>query len=174
MSEDLISVIDVAKEIGKHKAYVFKIINRLGIETVKEKNSDAKGQKIAFITSVDYDRLKEYLVGNADDPDSPTVQPNIGGVFYLIQLEPEHDPCRFKVGFTTNIEERLRSHKTVAPFSKILKIWPCKLLWEKTAIESVTNGCERLHTEVFRAESIAEVQVKGNQFFALMPAITAK
>ena len=111
MSEDLISVIDVAKEIGKHKAYVFKIINRLGIETVKEKNSDAKGQKIAFITSVDYDRLKEYLVGNADDPDSPTVQPNIGGVFYLIQLEPEHDPCRFKVGFTTNIEERLRRRR---------------------------------------------------------------
>lgn len=103
-----------------------------------------------------------------------TTQPDVGGVFYLIQLEPEHDPGRFKLGFATNIEEGLRSHKTAAPFSKVLKTWPCKLLWEKTAIECASQGCVRLHTEVFRTESIDEVQSRCEQFFKLMPEFKAK
>lgn len=140
MSNELISIIDVAKNLGKQKSHIFKIIGRLGIETVKEKSSEARGQKIAYITNDDYGRVKEYLAGIGGDFDDPIIQLDIGGVFYLIQLEPKHDPGRFKLGFATNIEERLRSHKTAAPFSKVLKIWPCKLLWEKTVIECVAQG----------------------------------
>jgi len=174
MNDDLISVIDVAKKLGKQKAHVFKIMSRLSIEAVKEKSSEARGQKIAYITTDDYDRVKEYFIVNEDDAVASIIQPDLSGVFYLIQLEPEHDPGRFKLGFATNIEERLRSHKTAAPFSKVMKAWPCKLLWEKTIIECVTQGCDRLHTEVFRTASIAEVQKRCEQFFALMPKITSK
>lgn len=174
MSVETISVIDVAKALGKQKAHIFKILGRLGIETVKEKNSAAKGQKISYITSEDYERIKEYLAGSESESDVPATQPDVGGVFYLIQLEPEHDPGRFKLGFATNIEERLRSHKTAAPFSKVLKTWPCKLLWEKTAIECASQGCVRLHTEVFRTDSIEEVQSRCEQFFKLMPEFKAK
>jgi hypothetical protein len=42
-------------------------------------------------------------------------------------------------------------------------------LWEKTAIDCVTNGCEQLHTEVFRAESLEAVEGKCVQFFKLLP-----
>jgi hypothetical protein len=171
---ETISVIDVAKNLGKQKAHIFKILGRLGIETIKEKSSSAKGQKIAYITTDDYTRVKEYLAGAEIDSDTPNSQPDVGGVFYLIQLEPEHDPGRFKLGFATNIEERLRSHKTAAPFSKLLKTWPCKLLWEKTAIECASQGCVRLHTEVYRTESIGEVQSRCEQFFKLMPEFKAK
>lgn len=174
MSGETISVIDVAKSLGKHKAHIFKVLARLGIETVKEKSSTAKGQKIAYITTDEYDRIKEYFAASEDDSEAPANQPDVGGVFYLIQLEPEHDPGRFKLGFATNIEERLRSHKTAAPFSKVLKSWPCKLLWEKTAIECASQGCVRLHTEVFRTESIDEVRSRCEQFFKLMPELTSK
>jgi hypothetical protein len=169
MSDEVISVIDVAKNLGKQKAHVFKVLGRLGIETLKEKSSDARGQKIAYITTDDYDRIREYLAEAEDDSDASATQPDVGGVFYLIQLEPEHDPGRFKLGFATNIEERLRSHKTAAPFSKVLNTWPCKLLWEKTAIECASQGCVRLHTEVFRTESIDAVLSRCEQFFKLMP-----
>lgn len=174
MSIETISVIDVAKNLGKQKAHIFKILGRLGIETVKEKNSAAKGQKISYITTDDYERIKEYLAGAASEPGVSTTQADVGGVFYLIQLEPEHDSGRFKLGFATNIEERLRSHKTAAPFSKVLKTWPCKLLWEKTAIECASQGCVRLHTEVFRTEQISEVQARCEQFFRLMPEVKPK
>jgi hypothetical protein len=121
-----------------------------------------------------YKRVKEYFSAIQNEPSETFVDSNIKGVFYLIQLEPEHDPGRFKLGFATNIEERMRSHKTAAPFSKVLKTWPCKLLWEKTAINCATQGCEQLHTEVFRSESVKEVQVRCDKFFALMPELIKK
>jgi hypothetical protein len=174
MSAETISVIDAAKNLGKQKTHIFKILGRLGIETIKEKNIAAKGQKISYITTADYERIKEHLAGTEKEPGAATAQPDVGGVFYLIQLEPEHDPGRFKLGFATSIEERLRSHKTAAPFSKVLRTWPCKLLWEKTAIECAAQGCVRLHTEVFRAESIEEVRSRCEQFFRLMPEFKAR
>jgi hypothetical protein len=91
------------------------------------------------------------------------------GVFYLLQLEPDHDPGRFKVGFATSLPERLRTLKCSAPFIAVLATWPCKNLWEKTAIDCVTQGCERLYTEVFRTDSIDVVRQKCERFFELMP-----
>ncbi len=174
MKNELISVIDVAKTLGKHKAYIFKVLSRLGIETRKEKNSNSRGQKIAYITSDELSRVKEHLAEIVNDSEPSTIQADIGGLFYLIQLEPSHDSGRFKLGFTINIEERLRSHKTAAPFSEIIKTWPCKQLWEKTVIDCVSYGCERLHTEVFRAESIDEVRLRCAQFFKMMPDISPR
>ncbi|HWB54643.1 MAG TPA: hypothetical protein VG722_10640, partial [Tepidisphaeraceae bacterium] len=65
----------------------------------------------------------------------------------------------------------LRHLRCSAPFAKVVRPWPCKLLWEKTAIECVTTGCERLHTEVFRAPEKDKILERCEQFFALMPAI---
>jgi len=89
----------------------------------------------------------------------------------LIQLEPDHDPGRFKLGFASNMPERLRSHRCSAPFAKILKTWACHALWERTAIDSVTQGCEKIHTEVFRTKDISSVQEKCDLFFNLMPKL---
>lgn len=171
MSGELISVIDVASSLHKQKPYIFKILARLGIESIKQKNSDARGQQIAYITSEEFEQVKEYLLNFDEASDSASIQLDVGGVFYLIQLEPEHDPNRFKVGFATNIEERLRAHKTAAPFSKVLKTWPCKLLWEKTAIDCVSQRCKRIHTEVFRTDSIELVLSNCDKFFSLMPTL---
>ena len=74
-----------------------------------------------------------------------------------------------KLGFGSSVEERLRSHKTSAPYAKVLKYWPCKKLWEKTAIESITVGCEQIYTEVFLAEDIGNVVARAENFFDLMP-----
>lgn len=174
MKNELIPVSQVTSELGKQKSHIFKVLDRLGIERILQKSVKAKGQKVALISAEDYARVKEYFSGTNSDTQETIFDSDSGGVFYLIQLEPEHDPGRIKLGFATNIEERLRSHKTAAPFSKVVKTWPCKLLWEKTAIESISQGCERLHTEVFRSESIEEIQSRCEKFFALMPTIEDK
>ena len=174
MENDLITVSQLASDLGKQKQHIFKVLNRLGIERKLKKSAAARGQKVAYVTTEDYKRVKEYFSVVESEASETIVDSDTGGVFYLIQLEPEHDPGRFKLGFATNIEERLRSHKTAAPFSKVLKTWPCKLLWEKTAIDCATQGCEQLHTEVFRSESVKEVQARCDQFFALMPEIRSK
>jgi len=173
MSETMVSVIDIANKWNKRKQSIFKIIKKLKIETIKENSSIGRGQAIAYVTSDDEERIDEYLSkANVEiSDDCPQTNFDLKGVFYLIQLEPVHDPGRFKVGFATSIEERIRKHKCSAPLLKLIKTWPSKLLWEKTAIDCITNDCEKIHTEVFRTESFSCVIEKCDSFFELMPKI---
>ena len=173
MTEELISVIDVARKFGMHKQTVFKVIKRLGIETTKQRNPEHRNQRIAYIKKVDLEIIvRDGTVGPGRDESKEKISnwKSDHGVFYLIQLEPTHDPGRYKVGFAANMLERLRAHRCSAPFAKVLETWPCHRLWEKTAIDSVTQNCERLHTEVFRADNIEMVKKNCDKFFALMPS----
>ncbi|OPY80312.1 MAG: hypothetical protein A4E70_01797 [Syntrophus sp. PtaU1.Bin005] len=173
MNENQISVIDAANKLGMRKQSLFKIIKRLGVNTSKERNSSHKGQAITYITEADFDLIASQIhTQGKKDSEEPSTSSQIDrGVFYLIELEPAHDPGRFKVGFASNMPERLRQHRCSAPFAIVIATWPCHILWEKTAIACVTQKCEKLHTEVFRAKDIAGVKEKCDQFFSLMPAL---
>ena len=175
MSEDLISVIQASEHLGKRKQTVFKVLKRLGIRTQKQRHSSHKNQLIAYITKGEFQMVQEDLAASPSSPSESNQSPNLNseelGCFYLMQLEPNHDPSRFKVGFTSSIPERLRALKCSAPFVAILGTWPCKRSWEKTVIECVSFECERLHTEVFRSNSIEDVRRKCQSFFDLMPKL---
>jgi hypothetical protein len=168
MDDEFISVSEIARIHGRHKSVVHKIIDRLGITTTSISSADARGQIAKHISTTDYQRLIVELdvvrpiADQAEDALSP-------GSFYLVQLEPECDPGRFKLGFATDVNQRLRSHKTVAPFAVVIRTWPCRALWEKTAIDSISRGCDRLYTEVFRTSDLAVVVSAADSFFAQMP-----
>jgi hypothetical protein len=173
MPEDFVSVIDIAKHSNKRRQSIFKIIKKLNIETIKENSSLGRGQAISYVSKDDEARIYEYLrdssIGSSDDT---PINFEVQGVFYLIQLEPHHDPGRFKVGFATSIKDRVKSHKCSAPLLELIKTWPCKLLWEKTAIDCITSNCQKIHTEVFRTDSIDSIKEKGDRFFSLMPSFS--
>ncbi len=84
---------------------VFKTLNRLGIDTFKRRSSAHKGQSIAFISAEDFVCLQRDVESrnvlrrdnSAEDPTDFEI-----GVFDVIELEPDHDPGRFKVGFAAN------------------------------------------------------------------------
>lgn len=177
MSEKRISVNDFAQKHGLIKQTVFKVLKRLGIEAEKTRGgSESRGQMISYITENEAKQVLEALAASRSDTSQSGGSETEAalydvGVFYLLQLEPEHDPNRFKVGFASNLNERMRQHRCSAPFVEVLETWPCRRLWEKTAIECVTNGCEQLHTEVFRTDSIENVKAKCEQFFGLMPKL---
>jgi hypothetical protein len=182
MSDELISVIDLANQYGKRKQSIFKVLKRLGIEPKKLPGASNRGQIISYITNEE-SRLvvNELLSGSTAsgvEEENSELFPEAllaeQGVLYLLLLEPDHDPGRFKVGFATSLPERLRQLRCSAPFAKVIRTWPCKRLWEKTAIECVTNGCEKLHTEVFRTTSLESVLAKCERFFELMPSLPGK
>jgi hypothetical protein len=176
VDDELIAIRDVAEEHGKRKQTIFKILKRLNITPTKQRSARGRNQLVSYITQEERLRIREVLAAlpASVDSDDETLGDAIlaeTGVFYLIQLEPDFDPTRFKVGFTTTLAERLRHLRCSAPFAQVVQTWPCKLLWEKTAIECVTAGCERLHTEVFRAVAKQQILERCKQFFVLMPAI---
>ncbi len=182
MTEHRISVKDFAETNGLLRQTVFKVLKRLEIEPSKSRGGNSnRGQTISYITEEHARRVLEALAVSrsyrAEQEGEETEFPEAAlydiGVFYLLSLEPEHDANRFKVGFASNLNERLRQHRCSAPYTRVVKTWPCRRLWEKTAIECVTEGCERLHTEVFRAQSLETVEAKCGQFFALMPKLAS-
>jgi len=176
-SENRLAVIELAEELQIRKQTIFKVAKRLGIQTNRRKESARGGQKVATITQAEATFIRNELRRTrsfaADDQNvsSPAPLTDEVGVFYVIQLEPNHDSGRFKVGFTTDLDDRIRKHRCSAPFAQCLKNWPCRRTWERAAIDSVTNGCECLHTEVFRTTSINDVIGRSNEFFKLMPAL---
>lgn len=172
IEENYISVIDASNKFGARKQTFFKWIKQLGIEPIKSKNSSHKGQLTSYITLEEFDRLIEFKEQNDQNLELTRNSITIDhGVFYLIQLEPDLDPGRYKLGFASNIAERIRKHKCVAPFAKLIQTWPCHVLWERTGIDSISIGSEKLYTEVFRTNSIDEIKLKCSNFFELMPSL---
>ncbi len=167
MKED-ITVSDAADAVGIQKQALFKVLKRMGLQTIKRKSDQHRGQTVSYLSHADF----EFLTNNyapATTGGGNTNGATDDGWFYLIQLEPEHDPGRIKLGFAVNLNDRLRQHRCAAPFAAVLDSWPCRSLWEKTVIDCVSQDCEQLHTEVFRTEDIDHVRRKCEAFFELMP-----
>ncbi len=180
--EDLTSIIDLAERLGIRKQSIFKILDRLEIQPQKHRDVSKKNQFTSFVTSVEAEKIsreceKIALRSGPVEGELETDETDLGsttvGVFYLIQLEPDHDPGRFKVGFTSDLDGRLQKHRCSAPFAIVAKTWPCRRTWERAAIDCATVEAEQLHTEVFRLEAIAMAIARADGFFNVMPAVNA-
>ncbi len=169
----------MANQHGVLKQTIFKVLKRLRIEPTKRLGANSRGQVVAYITQEEARIVVDALrsgrssgaCGGADPASVAEVLLDEQGVFYLLSLEPKNDPGRFKVGFAASLPERLRQLRCSAPFIEVVATWPCKRLWERTAIDCVSEGCERIHTEVFRTASLTSVREKCERFFNLMPKI---
>lgn len=116
MNDEMISVIEAGRQLGRPKTTSFKVMGRLGIHAQKRRDSDRGNQLVAYISGEEFVRVKEALIAGrserSEEGESDTEDAFISaeiGVFYLIQLEPDHDPFRFKVGFAANVTDRLRA-----------------------------------------------------------------
>ncbi len=177
MNEELISAEDIAKELGvlSHSS-ITRVCERLGIEVIKRKVKTRGNQKVSHIRVSDVGRVREECErtkrsSSEEELDTNGQDESISGYgfFYVIQLEPELDPGRFKVGFGASVQERLRAHRTVAVNATVVKQWRCKEKWEYTAIDCVTVGCDKLSKEVFRTDSLSDVVARCDDFFEKMP-----
>jgi hypothetical protein len=96
MSEELISVIDVANHHGKRKQTIFKILRRLGIEARKLRSGN-HGQFLSYITQDEFRLVSNELLSyrgkdaSEQNQDGAITEAALAerGVFYLVQLEPD-------------------------------------------------------------------------------------
>jgi len=87
-------------------------------------------------------------------------------VFYLIELWPGKFDT-FKVGWTSDIQNRKRSYRTTNPHLRLVKIWPCgrDRDAEATAHALAFHGLQKEGLELFRAQDIEAVVSHIDQFF---------
>ena len=103
---------------------------------------------------------------------APSVNLTAGGYgfFYIIQLVPELAPNRVKIGYTDNLETRLKEHQTSAPTAKLIGAWSCKRAWDKAAMDSITRlNCHHVMNEVYEGDIEAFVS-RAYAFFEVMPS----
>ena len=89
LRDELISIADLAREQGKLKQTVFKIVKRLGIEPQKARSSSNGGQLISYITREEANRVVGHMANGhlrREIPILEEVHIEDQGVFYLLLL----------------------------------------------------------------------------------------
>lgn len=176
-----IAIVDLADDLQVRKQRIFKILLRLGIRPTQRRDPSRGNQNVATMSQTEAAAIRSEIErssgsaggSNARSGSFAGFAADDVGFFYLIQLEPEHDSGRFKLGFTMDLDGRLQKHRCSAPFAQHIASWPCRRVWERAAIDCLTNGCEQLHTEVFRATSLDQVSARAKAFFEMMPNLEA-
>ena len=141
----------------------------LGIDIKRRRNK--KGTLSNCLSIDDANKLMSYFEARQskrqiDQEDSALQR---FGYFYIIQLVPEAIPNRVKLGYTDDLNQRLREHQTSAPTSKIIGHWKCKRYWEQAAIDSITReNCELVLNEVYEGD-VDQFIKRAKDFFDLMP-----
>lgn len=163
---------DLAAELGMDRSNMRKYLIKKGINTFKTRDPESK-QLVVTISPEEADRVRDIRSREGFGRKDPlTISECDDGFFYLIQLIPEFDASRIKLGFTNDVNSRLCSHRTSSPTAVLVKIWKCKRSWERVAIESATRlGCKLISGEVYNCDSVENITRRLDDFFSIMPEV---
>jgi hypothetical protein len=169
--QNYVTLGELASEFGMEKTNIRKYALAKGFTFTKLRDKRSNNQIVIALTLEETNELRNTREREGfTNQDKPIDNGN--GYFYIIQLIPELDESRIKLGFASNVQNRLNSHRTAAPTAKLLKSWPCKKTWEIAAIASLTRcNCKSIGSEVYSFENIENLILEGNRFFELMPSV---
>jgi hypothetical protein len=167
--DEFVSIKELANRLGMDRSHARRYVLGLGCSFHKRRVSDSGGQLTLCVTSAEADQIISQRSKQGFLKSTVVALPDVG-VFYVIQLIPDLDPKRLKLGFAESLEQRLSQHRTAAPTARVLAAWPCKRSWESTAMDALTRiGCHLILNEVFECDEPNAVVGRGNIFFGTLP-----
>jgi len=170
VTDDYVSIKDLAKRLGMDRSHARRYVMKLGYSFHKRRTADSGSQLTLCVTSAEADEIASQRADRGFTASTMVTISDVG-VFYAIQLVPDLDPKRLKLGFAETLEQRLSQHRTAAPTARVLRAWPCKRTWELTAIDALTReGCRLILNEVFECDEPDTLVKRGDAFFSLLPA----
>ena len=176
MTEEYVSIKQLAEDIGMDRSHARRYVLNLGLKPTKRRTIDSGNQLTLTVTADEAEFVRTKRKEQGFLGSSKPVEAEIGS-FYVIQLVPELDPKRIKLGFADDVNQRLAQHRTSAPTAIVLKSWPCKRSWEKTIIDALAfSGGKLILNEVYEFDDIEAMIEHGNKLFSLLadPASTIK
>jgi len=164
---------DLAVELGLDRSNMRKYALKHGFEFRQVRTTTSRGQLVLALSPEDAEAVRELRqaqgFGVSGEKQGVVIGP---GWFYTIQVVPDLDPLRIKLGFALDPFRRLDAYRTLSPTACILKTWRCQTAWEQAAIASITRcECESIGGEVFRCSDLKTLIVRGDNFFNLMPTL---
>ena len=169
MSNEFVSIKQLAEELGMDRSHARRYVLKLGLEPQKRRTADS-GSQLTLTLTDDEAQLVRNKRGEQGFLDSAKPVSSDAGVFYVIQLVPELDPHRIKLGFADDAATRLNQHRTSAPTAQLLKTWSCRRAWETTVMDCLTaTSCQLILNEVFECEDLDKLLECGDAIFELLP-----
>jgi len=169
MKEKYVSLKELAERIGMDRSHARRYIKKLGIKTQKRRTPDSGNQLCLTVT----DKQAADILSHRESEGflgSDKAVASESGVFYVIQLVPELDSHRIKLGFAIDMRDRLAQHRTAAPTAVVFKMWPCKRSWEQTTMDAlVAKGCRHILNEVYECDDLETLVRVGDALFDLLP-----
>ncbi len=145
----------------------------LALAPQKLKTPTSKGALVACLTSDDAEKFVQFYK-TKENPKSLLNNNRSYGYFYLIQLIPEFQPKRVKIGFADDVDKRFKEHQTSSPTAKLIASWPCKRAWDKAVMDCLTKeGCKLVLNEVYEGDVNGFID-RAKKFFSLMPDPTTE
>ncbi len=152
-------------KLAMDKSHARKYILRKGFTFLQVRTAETGNQLALALTADDAAAVRHLRPQTGFAAPAP----NLTSWFYIVQIFPDLDPRRVKLGMATDPHRRLQEYVTLAPMAQLLKSWPARPSWEGAAIDSATRHCRRLGVEVFVVDDIPKVIERLDAFFALMP-----
>lgn len=169
-SDDYVSIKDLANRLGMDRSHARRYVMKLGYSFHKRRTPGSGSQLTLCVTSAEADEIASQRADKGFTSSTVVAISDVG-VFYVIQLVPDLDPKRLKLGFAESLEQRLSQHRTAAPTARALRACPCKRPWEMTAIDALTReGCRLILNEVFECDDPDALVKRGDAFFSMLPA----
>lgn len=151
------------------RSHARRYVLRLGFKPQKRRTADSGNQLTLTVTEEEAVAILKHREEQGFTTEGKPVQSE-SGVFYVIQLVPELDPKRIKLGFANDLNDRLAQHRTAAPTAKVLHSWPCRRSWESTVMDCLASAhCRQILNEVFDCDELDTLIERGNALFGLLP-----
>jgi hypothetical protein len=167
--DQLVPLRILARELRVDRSHFRRYVLRLGITPQKRHTADSGNKLVVTVTSKEAECIRAARRQQGYDLPAGEADETVG-VFYVVQVVPELDPNRIKLGFAEDATNRLAQHRTAAPTAKLLKSWPCKRSWEWTIIDALsTAGCKLILNEVYECCDLRGLLAQGDQLFAMLP-----
>jgi hypothetical protein len=163
------TIVDIARELGMDRSNARRYCLSMGLQFVRVRTAESKNQLTLALKDEDMEALRAMRA--RDGFSGRQAREGIeDGYFYIIQVIPEYNPLRVKLGFAANVKARLDAHRTSAPTATLVKAWPCKRAWEQTVIASVVRvGCVLVQNEVYECDSLDAIVSRAEAIFAILP-----
>jgi len=159
MNRDYFSIAECANLLNMDRSHLLKAIKggKYGAIAIDlRRDRDKQNQKVATISKESFEVIKNMR--GSEGFGSEKVVKSTRGVFYIIQTNPHHIPSRYKFGFTNDLDNRVRSYKSVCPNMRIVEKYPCDLIHELPLLKMVQKYGERVGQEVFEIKDIEIVK----------------
>lgn len=168
---EYISLKSLSEELKLDRSNLRKYVLKHGFTTYNIRTHDSRNQTTLALQLDDAESIRDLRKSQGFVKSNCPVDNN-KGFFYIIQLVPELNPLRVKLGFATDVLTRLSAHQTAAPTAKLIKSWKCKRTWEIPAIECITQiECVHIANEVYECKNLYTLTERADNFFYIMPKL---